>query len=423
MLQPLDFQPSFKGNSGTDTFSSDSLDGSLSFETAYIEAESAEASNDLDSSAIPVFAKTEVRSLELEKRVFANMRSSGLGLMLQLVDDVDHIDTLKTLIAAVDEELKKYHAAETHPASLSDLDVMGAIDALETVHYLGELRQIHLKKHRLKRRLAEWGPPAYLVVNTLNDMLRRIMPDNVQPLTRTRLQKNIHLYFQQRNRMAQANMRLVYSVANRFRHIGLPFEDLVQEGHLGLLKAIERFDITKGFRFSTYAHIVISQSIHLALDKQVGMVRLPFKALREKASVEKVRQSLEQSLGRPPHINELNQHLSDQLEYKATHIANLVEPNANSYLLYAMPEDTEQLAAFSVQEQEHKQADLKNADQVEQMLQRLDARESYIVRMRYGIGLGKEFTLEEISHAMGLSRERVRQLANQAVAKLGRIYG
>ncbi len=223
--------------------------------------------------------------------------------------------------------------------------------------------------------------------------------------------------------MAQANMRLVYSVANRFRHVGLPFEDLVQEGHLGLLKAIERFDITKGFRFSTYAHIVISQSIHLALDKQVGMVRLPFKALREKASVEKVRQSLEQSLGRPPHINELNQHLSDQLEYKATHIANLVEPNANSYLLYAMPEDTEQLAAFSVQEQEHKQADLKNADQVEQMLQRLDARESYIVRMRYGIGLGKEFTLEEISHAMGLSRERVRQLANQAVAKLGRIYG
>jgi RNA polymerase sigma factor (sigma-70 family) len=204
--------------------------------------------------------------------------------------------------------------------------------------------------------------------------------------------------------------------------LGLPFEDLVQEGHLGLIKAIERFDIAKGFRFSTYAHIVISQSIHLALDKQLAMVRLPFKALREKASVEKTRQVLEQQLGRAPHIHELVRHLPDELEYKDTHIANMIEPNANSQMLYASPEDAELLAAHPLAEEELLTGSLAHRDLVETMLERLNARESYIVRLRYGIGMGKEFTLEEISMAMGLSRERVRQLAHQAVEKLGRIY-
>jgi len=366
--------------------------------------------------------RIESPSVHLEKRLFADMRTCGFSVLLQLLDSSEGIEILKNLVVDVEEEAAKYNAQEASRDSLKDLDIPGAIDALETVSYVGELKQIHLKKQRLKRRLSEWAPASYLVVNALNKVLDSAAPGSLEPALVQALKKTIGQFYRYRNRMAQANLRLVYSVANRFRHLGLPFEDLVQEGHLGLIKAIERFDVSKGFRFSTYAHIVISQSIHLALDKQVSLVRLPFKALREKASVDKVRQTLEQSLGRTPHIHELEAHLPDQLEYKSTHIASLVEPNASSQQLYSMPDDAELHAARSVAEEEQISFSSKHATLIEQMLKRLDERESYIVRMRYGIGLGKEFTLEEISQAMGLSRERVRQLANHAVEKLGRIY-
>jgi RNA polymerase sigma factor (sigma-70 family) len=359
-------------------------------------------------------------SMRLEKRVFADMRSAGFSLLLHLLDAESGIELLKNLVSDIELELLKYHAGNTRP-DLASLNIPGAIDAMETAVFVGDLKQIRQKKQRLTRRLVDWAPPSYLIVNAV---LHTLQSDNavVDAVLVARLRKTIGQYHLHRNRMAQANMRLVYSVANRFRHLGLPFEDLAQEGHLGLIKAIERFDIAKGFRFSTYAHIVISQSIHLALDKQMAMVRLPYKALREKASVEKTRQSLEQALGRSPYSYELARHLPDELEYKDIHIANNVEPNASSQLLYVLPEDMESLAALQPAEQEILTGSLSHRDLAETMLERLNARESYIVRLRYGIGVGKEFTLEEISMAMGLSRERVRQLAHQAVEKLGRIY-
>ena len=365
--------------------------------------------------------RNESASWHFEKQIFADMRSSGFSLLLQLVETENGLELLKTLVQEIEYELLKYHAQESTAEGLRKPDIQGAIDALETVSFVREMRQVHVKKQRLKRRLAEWAPPAYLVVNVLSRLLDsdRLVTDSA---LEGKLKKTVAQYHLHRNRMAQANLRLVYSVAQRFRHLGMAFEDLVQEGHLGLIKAIERFDISKGFRFSTYAHIVISQSIHLALDKQLGLVRLPFKALREKASVEKVRQSLEQSLGRTPHIHELEQHLPENLEYKSTHIANLIEPNANTQQLYSMPDDAELLAGMSPAEQDKHTSTLTHSQLISVMLDRLNERESYIVRMRYGIGLGKEFTLEEISQTMGLSRERVRQLANQAVEKLGRIY-
>lgn len=365
--------------------------------------------------------RNEPSSLHFEKQLFADMRSTGFSLLLQLVEAADGIELLKTMVLELEYEMLKYHSQEAASTELRKPDVQGAIDALETVTFLNDLRQIHLKKQRLKRRLAEWSPPAYLIINWLS----RLLEDQSYPvdtLLAGRLKKTIRQYHSHRNRMAHANLRLVYSVAQRFRHLGLPFEDLVQEGNLGLIKAIERFDISKGFRFSTYAHIVISQSIHLALDKQLGLVRLPFKALREKAAVEKVRHSLEQSLGRMPHIHELEEHLPDDLEYKRTHIANVIEPNANSQLLYSQPDDAELVSGFTLQEHDQQTSSMKHDELVQTMLDRLNERESYIVRMRYGIGLNKEFTLEEISQTMGLSRERVRQLANQAVEKLGRLY-
>lgn len=371
--------------------------------------------------------KIESKGINFERQVekyhFKSMRSGGLSALFVLVDNIDLLDVLKNIILDLEDELYKYHALDDTRLSASDLGVFTAIDALEVVAYLGEREQFFQKKNRLKRRLSEWSPPTYLIINSLNKFLASSNIDRVEVGIVSKLKKAMSLYTHFRNLMIQANLRLVYSVANKFRHIALPYEDLVQEGNLGLIKAVERFDYSKGFRFSTYAHIVISQSIHLAIDKQSSLVRLPFKALREKAAVDKVRQNLEQALGRVPTIKELEQHLPDDLEYKAAHISRAVVPNANSQQIYATPEDSELIEQNSPQEEDTITSSLSHADIIDRALDRLSEREAYIVRMRFGVGLSKEFTLEEISQALDLSRERVRQLAHNSIAKLSRAFG
>ena len=357
---------------------------------------------------------------QVEERLFNHMRTSGLSALLIFADHQSLIEPLKNIILEIEEELHKYHPVDETRTTANDLDLFGAIDALETLIYIADFNKIFSKTNRLKRRLSEWAPPTYLIINSLNKFIKSPSINLVEADLVLKLKKAATVYAHYRNRMTQANLRLVYSVANKYRHLGLPYEDLVQEGNLGLIKAVERFDFSKGFRFSTYAHIVISQSIHLAIDKQASLVRLPFKALREKAVVEKVRQKLEQSLGRTPSIRELNKRLPNELEYKSAHIAAVIVPNASSQQLYLSPDDPELIERYSSREEDLKTSSLSHSDIIYSVLDRLNEREAYIVRMRFGIGLNKEFTLEEISQTIGLSRERVRQVAHQAIEKLSR---
>tara|TARA_R110001599_G_scaffold19691_4_gene75193 strand:- start:448 stop:1680 length:1233 start_codon:yes stop_codon:yes gene_type:complete len=360
---------------------------------------------------------------QVDERLFNSMRYSGLSALFIFADDCVLLETLKTIILDIEVELQKYHSVDNARLPASDLDLFGAIDALEVVTYVGETNQITHKKNRLKRRLSEWSPPTYLIINSLNNFLASSSINLLEVGIVSKLKKEMSLYTHYRNRMVQANLRLVYSVANKFRYLALPYEDLVQEGNLGLIKAVERFDFSKGFRFSTYAHIVIGQSIHLAIDKQGSLVRLPFKALREKAAVEQVRQKLEQGLGRAPSIKDLEKHLPNDLEYKTAHIASLAVPNASSQQIYSVSENSELIEQCSPLEEDIKTSSLSHADVIERALERLNEREAYIIRMRFGIGLSKEFTLEEISQTVGLSRERVRQLAKHAIVKLSLSFG
>ncbi len=364
----------------------------------------------------------EKTDIAFKDHAFLDMRKSGLLILISMADDYSLLETLKSLILNVEDQIRKYNIHDSFSVCSQDLDLFGLIDTLETLYYVSDYRQYDLKKNKLKRRLSEWAPASYLIEAALKDLLESSLMPDVSEDSLSKLESHLNQYHELRNRMVQANIRLVYSVANRFRYLGVAYEDLVQEGFLGLIKAVERFEVSKGFRFSTYAHIVISQSIHLAIDKQGSLVRLPFKALREKATVDKVRQNLEQVLGHSPTISELDAHLPDELEYKATHISNAVEPNANSQSIYSSPDDSELLEEMSPLEQDIKTSHLSHSDLVDRALARLDERESYIVRMRYGIGLNKEYTLEEISQTVGLSRERIRQLSHHAIEKLTRSF-
>jgi RNA polymerase nonessential primary-like sigma factor len=328
--------------------------------------------------------------LPFEDQCFAAIRKSGISMLLVMSDDPTLLDPLKNLILNVEEQILKYNIQDSQLLPAKEIDLLGLIDTLETLWYISDFKGFNAKKNRLKRRLSDWAPASYLIENAIRDYCNSNAVSLINKEIKKKLESSLTHYYSYRNRMVQANIRLVYSVANRFRHLGLAYEDLVQEGNLGLIKAVERFDISKGFRFSTYAHIVISQSIHLAIDKQVSLVRLPFKALREKAAVEKVRQSLEQTLGRSPTIGELEIHLSDDLEYKSTHISNAIEPSANSQNIYSSPDDSELIEEMSPLDQDMKTSSLSHSDFINRVLARLDERESYIVRMRYGIGLNKE---------------------------------
>tara|TARA_R110001592_G_scaffold177076_2_gene417323 strand:- start:133454 stop:134659 length:1206 start_codon:yes stop_codon:yes gene_type:complete len=360
--------------------------------------------------------------LPFQHQCFSAMRKSGISMLTLMADDQALLDPLKSLILNIEDQVRKYSIQDATLPTIQEADLLGVIDTMETLFHLSDLKHLQAKKNRLKRRLSEWAPSSYLIERALKDFFNTSASSSINQATKKKIESRLADYYALRNRMVQANIPLVYNVANRFRHLGLAYEDLVQEGHFGLIKAVERFEISKGFRFSTYAHIVISQSIHLALDKQGSLVRLPFKALREKASVEKIRQNLEQSFGRSPTIHELETHLPDDLEYKSTHISNAIEPSANSQNMYSSPEDSALIEEMSPLDQDFKTSSLSHSDLAQRVLARLDDRESYIVRMRYGIGLSKEYTLEEISQAIGLSRERIRQLSHHAIDKLSRSF-
>lgn len=384
-----------------------------------------------------VEAKTVTERLDFpfEQNCFIGMRRCGLAILLILAEEYPLLELLKSVILSVEDQINRYATDDFNSPTSEDLDLFGLIDTQETLFYLGDYRQYEQRKNKLKRRLAEWAPSTYLIQSALEHSLNSDASPALNyyfPLTghslvfdkkfHTTIQSKLSEYIRLRNRMVQANIRLVYSVANRFRFLGIAFEDLVQEGHLGLIKAVERFEINKGYRFSTYAHIVISQAIHLAIDKQSSMVRLPFKALREKATVEKTRQTLEQSFGREVTQRELAEILPDSLEYKSLHISRIVKPTADSHMRYAQPENIEHYESLDVEEETMNLHSLSHRDLIERSLTRLSDREAQIVRMRYGVGLSKEYTLEEISLSIGLSRERVRQLAHLAVEKLSRSF-
>lgn len=222
-------------------------------------------------------------------------------------------------------------------------------------------------------------------------------------------------------RLAEANYRLVVSVAKRFRGLGVPFEDLIQEGNIGLLRAVEKFDPTRGVRFSTYATPWIYQAVTRAVVNQGRSIRLPNNVARLTLKVSHVSQTLRQELGREPTHEEiadasgLPAELVQELSTLATQTVSLDAPlsDETDEVLGDLLADT-RAAPTPEPGEERKQ------ETVEDMLQRLDPREREIVRLRFGLDGGGERTLADVGKRVHLSKERIRQIEHQALQKLRR---
>lgn len=227
-----------------------------------------------------------------------------------------------------------------------------------------------------------------------------------------------------RDEFIQRNLKLVISNAkyrNTWQNSTFSFMDLIQEGNIGLLKAIEKFDITKGYKFSTYATWWIRQAMNRGVAEQARIIRLPVHMFEWTNKYKKKERAFIQSNGRSPSILEMSEELGVSLR-KATDIARMCQDPVS--LFTPVGEDEESILGDFIQsedvsvEEQYEQNEMLKI--VEKLLKELSPREREVVIARFGIGTGKPKTLEEVGNMFNVTRERARQIEAKAIRKLKR---
>jgi len=227
-------------------------------------------------------------------------------------------------------------------------------------------------------------------------------------------------YLAAREHLIKANTRLVVSIAKRYMGRGVAFLDLIQEGNLGLIKAIEKYDYKRGFRFSTYATWWIRQTITRAIADQARTIRVPVHMIDRIRQMYKATHELEQRLGRAPHMDEL----AAELNMPVRKLQWMLKVSWLPLSLETPVGDDEDNELGMFIEDEFSPTPLQSAyqsmlrEKVEEVLETLTPREARVLRMRFGLDDGNAYTLEEVGQKFGLTRERIRQIEGKALRRL-----
>ncbi|NMT62907.1 sigma-70 family RNA polymerase sigma factor [Marinobacter orientalis] len=236
----------------------------------------------------------------------------------------------------------------------------------------------------------------------------------------TRCRRAYHLATDSRQRLIRSNLRLAVHIARRYANRGIPMSDVIQDANVGLIKAVERFDPTKGFRFSTYAYWWISEEVKRCMKRGTRLVHTPENVVDEIRLLQKKSLILHQSLGRTPSQSEL----AHEIEVSPSRIGEL-RALASMEVSVDAPVTTEgsvtlgdSLSASEQSAPEHEMVQRDRKRTLAALLADLSSREKEVLSRRFGLGLPEPETLQVISDNLGISRERVRQIEKGALKKL-----
>ncbi|TMC58460.1 MAG: RNA polymerase sigma factor RpoD [Chloroflexi bacterium] len=307
-------------------------------------------------------------------------------------------------------EISEEEESETELAA--DLSEIAASDA--TSLYLREMAHEPLLTAHQEVELAR----AFTQGRAATKRLQKNM--HLERADRDKLQREIEEGKKARDHLVKANTRLVVSIAKRYMGQGVPFLDLIQEGNLGLLKAVEKFDHKRGFKFSTYATWWIRQAITRAIADQGRTIRVPVHVGDRIREMYKVSRSLEQDLGREPTSDEI----ADEMNLPSKKVSWLLRVSRRTVSLEKPVGEEEDSELGNFIEDESSPTPAESAyhtllqEKLEEVLSTLTPREARILRLRYGLHNGHAHTLEEVGRKFGLTRERIRQIEVEALRRL-----
>lgn len=269
-----------------------------------------------------------------------------------------------------------------------------------------------------------------LLLSTKNDTMKVYMQDIGQISLVTKeeevdLAARIHSddtgsHDSARNTLILANLRLVVKIAHDFKGLGLPLLDLISEGNIGLMRAVEKFDPAKGAKFSSYAAWWIKQSMRRALANQSRTIRIPVQSAGKINKIKTVRMKLAEELGREPTDAEI----AENLEFSERTVAGLRLADLRTFSLHDPIQQGEDgefqdiIPDRGAMTPDRILGDIESVDRLRDLLEMLEDREKQILKMRFGLDGRRPLTLEEVSQEIGRTRERVRQIQNQALTKL-----
>ena len=348
-------------------------------------------------------------------------KKSGKVSSKKLVETLDAVD-------ATEEQTEQFY--DVLEAAHVEIDVSDVLELIGTAELdnptLGEMEAIEAEALELQDKQleeeyenAKLDDPVRMYLKEIGK-IPLLTPEEELEVAKDLVSDDEKTRDAARKRMSEANLRLVVSIAKRYVGRGMQLLDLIQEGNLGLMKAVEKFDYTKGYKFSTYATWWIRQSITRAIADQARTIRIPVHMVETINKVLRTSHSMVQSLGREP----TTQEIADELHMDIQKVEEILKIAQEPVSLETPigEEDDSHLGDFIQDDDASQPAEEASytllREQLEEVLRTLTPREEEVLRMRFGLLDGKPHTLEEVGKQFDVTRERIRQIESKALRKL-----